>query len=84
MVVIIFSSVQILVSGDLYGGAAGIDSRGRPYQPRDKVSRSGQRIKEKRPHSMTLYGHTKLYFYLQTEIFHVRSQTYPEVGLSFF
>ena len=26
MVVIIFSSVQILVSGDLDGGAAGIDS----------------------------------------------------------
>ena len=37
MVVILCTSVQILVSGDLDGGAAGIGNRGRPCQPRDKM-----------------------------------------------
>ena len=39
-----------------------IDSRGRPCQPRDKVSRSWQRIKEKRPHSIKPHKRMKIRF----------------------
>ena len=73
-----------LVGSVLNGGMAGIGSRGLPYLPRDKVSRSGQRIKEKRPHSIKLHGRTKQHIQFCTYKFRIQGRNYPEGELRFF